>query len=716
MPPAPKLSASPTKLVIAPLTLACFQQHTASFGDNVVVSSISDQQRKSRVWKGPLSLYHSPSSGVLPDRVIDIDRQFEHAFTDAAVLDHASGIREIIMSADLFAAFDSPPTQRPRQGQPSNTTSTQAAPSSTDPFSLLGSASQNTNNQHIQPWPSLESSTNNAWEDFAGGQGSGGASKNTFDEEEEEDGWGDFETAEPASKPNPQIPATALPAPSFARPPPQNPAIQRTRILRAPTIELMTNSLISLPGANALPDEVRTPPWMRQSFEQTQKSVSQSTSQPPKPVVKSQKPDPNVLFDADDFDGQNVDNDDDDFGDFETTVSPVNIAPKDLISDDLFTPPVTARPTRTAKRMDTADMFSGLTLNKPMSPYPQAPRSPSFQDRNPFPGLALDTPTEPKSSQQNDKPKTSPVTAWPTVDHNSAGSNQLDKDWGGFEDFLEDPKITKPEDETNDEWGDWDSFDTKKVESIKPQAGHKSVDDHVSTLAWDAVETPAETSAQANDGKAPPINVPPPSVLLSIFPQLLGEANTSLFKPVVGQAFSTKNRILSDPKTIDFLRGYLLLATVAARVIAGRKQRWHRDKFLAQSMSISAAGSKGMKLAGVDKTQAAREDREAADILDLWKEHIGRLRSSVATANQSIKDSTQHLKIPDLRENIQIQAAKGVLSAPKACVICGLKRDERLARIDLDVEDSFGEWWVEHWGHTACKRFWLKHESALRQR
>lgn len=133
-------------------------------------------------------------------------------------------------------------------------------------------------------------------------------------------------------------------------------------------------------------------------------------------------------------------------------------------------------------------------------------------------------------------------------------------------------------------------------------------------------------------------------------------------------------------------------------------------------MSISAAGSKGMKLANVDKTQSAREDREAGDVADMWKENVGRLRSSVAAANSSIKNPSQQLRIPELRVSMSVAIAKAVPTAPKACVICGLKRDERVSQVDHDVEDSFGEWWTDHWGHTACKRFWLQHENTLRQR
>ncbi|PHH87015.1 hypothetical protein CDD83_9420 [Cordyceps sp. RAO-2017] len=210
----------------------------------------------------------------------------------------------------------------------------------------------------------------------------------------------------------------------------------------------------------------------------------------------------------------------------------------------------------------------------------------------------------------------------------------------------------------------------------------------------------------------PPTNVPPPSVILSTFPELFGSGNL-LFKPIASQNASVKQKVLSDPKAAQYLQGYILLGSTAARVIAGRKHRWHRDKILAKSMSLSAAGSKGMKLAGVDKTQAAREDRETADVVAAWREHVGPLRSAVAAANTACG---ANMKVPELSDKMQAQAAKMVPTARAACLLCGLKREERIAKVDFDVEDSFGEWWVEHWGHRACKNFWLEHEQRLRQR
>jgi hypothetical protein len=259
----------------------------------------------------------------------------------------------------------------------------------------------------------------------------------------------------------------------------------------------------------------------------------------------------------------------------------------------------------------------------------------------------------------------------------------------------------------DDEWGAWDDFS-----GAKEGNGGSQESDKARNMSWDAVDDEEPVTNKMDDNSPPPINVPPPSVLLSTFPALFSAGNT-LFKPVAGQSTSIKQQVLSSPKTVRFLQGYVVLAATAARVIAGRKHRWHRDKILMKSMSISAAGSKGMKLAGVDKQQSAREDREAAEVVAAWREHVGSLRSAVAAANST---GESNLKVPELTEHPQIQTAKMVPTAPKPCVICGLKRDERVVKVDLDVEDSFGEWWVDHWGHRACKNFWVEHEQQLRQR
>ncbi len=158
----------------------------------------------------------------------------------------------------------------------------------------------------------------------------------------------------------------------------------------------------------------------------------------------------------------------------------------------------------------------------------------------------------------------------------------------------------------------------------------------------------------------------------------------------------------------------------ATRIIAGRKLRWKRDTHLSQSMKIGPAHSGktgGMKLRGMDRTESLREDREVAEALSTWKKQLGDLRAAITMANAEIRGTV--LSVPHISDNLHIRGAKieeGAMTAPKCCFVCGLKREERLEKIDVDVEDSFGEWWTDHWGHLDCRIFWGRHKGSLEQR
>ncbi|KAH9238961.1 hypothetical protein K456DRAFT_49150 [Colletotrichum gloeosporioides 23] len=536
------------------------------------------------------------------------------------------------------------------------------------------------------------------------------------------------------------IPSPGLPSPGLSAQQPNrqpSPGTWRSGPLKPPA----SPNLSAQRGTSPKP---QPSPRLRGQMPVISRNPSPARNPSPKPTKKA---DSNILFDAEEFElqgGNDDDDDDDEFGDFETVQTPfpgsnmsptLDSAPKqkqqkqpqqtsqpasmDLLSLDDPLPISQPQPTR--------PQLSSLNLNAPASPYPQAPKSPSFQERNPFPGLGLTTPTNADFKKEEDKQKSpSPITAWPAFgqissDKPSAAVKKstsiakqptVEEDlWGDFEDFDDEPSAidsSKPP----ESW-DWDAIDNVKP-TPKPAPKPAAAPAPTATQTMTNLLGDPEPAPEVSDDAPPPINIPPPSVLLSIFPQLLETANTALFKPLNGQMPPVKKKILSDPKTVTFLKGYLTLASVAARVIAGRKQRWHRDKFLSQGMAISAAGAKGMKLAGVDKAQAAREDREAADVIGVWKENVGRLRSAVVTANSALKN--EQLRVPELSETMPVSTAKVVPTAPKACIICGLKRDERVSKVDVDVEDSFGEWWVEHWGHRACKNFWVEHEKQLRQR
>lgn len=421
---------------------------------------------------------------------------------------------------------------------------------------------------------------------------------------------------------------------------------------------------------------------------------------PPRPApVRNQSYGGDILFDADEATSEAED--DDDFGDFETVAEPDPPSqPQPLPSQSLnvMFGATTLKPQPSKRPKDLLPTSSGMLVSN--LPYPEAPKSPSFQDRNPYREQAPTLATHRVSGMKNDnKPDTaSPVTAWPTFVPPKpegsrdlpAASNGLDDEWGDFADLPpETPAVA--------------------VTSSRPNTGIEA-----DAWGWDAADGVIATPPVT---EAPPSNIPPPSIILTLFPALFDLPQSTLFKATANQPFSLKNRILSDPSTVDFLRAYLLIATVAARILAGRKFRWKRDTVLSQAMKIgpSAAGGKGgMKLAGIDKSEVAREDREAAEVLRVWKEQLGRLRSAVAVANTSLRDASVHLVIPEIAVAMHVKAQEGALTAPKQCLICGLKREERIAKVDVVVEDSFGEWWVEHWGHRACRNFWQEHEILLR--
>lgn len=648
------------------------------------------------------------------------------------------------MSADLFAEFGSSFNSGSSQSNQSTRPPSKPTPTN-DPFAFLFSPVSQTASpqafQSSQQWTSTKShqSTSIGWGSL-GTSTTPGASTAvpqppTQDPGDDEEGWGDFEEAPSTSSVTPALsmPGGNISLPMAAAPP--KPAMEpptRVRIHRAPTLDLMSNHLVALGGPSTPEPWQDRPSWekaaaMKSPGLKSPGQVSQlSTPKAPAAQVRPKKDaDADVLFDADDFDGAPPESEDD-FGDFETgeekvqapgTASiPAQTSMADLISIDFGTnaaqpasAPLATSVSSSSRKEPPAQLLSTLNINSinssslsPSALYPQAPRSPSFSDRNPFPGLAVTTPvssTFPTELKDDDKEKSpTPITAWPEA------QSATDKDdWDAFADFPPDASSATPgQSGVSSNW-DWDAVAAPKAATPRPSS--KSSQRKVSSE--DAIGPP-------------PTNVPPPSILLSVFPEVLDDIDAKLYKPTAAQTPAAKSRIYADPATLDYLSGFLALATVAARILAGRKKRWSRDKFLSQSMSISAAGSKGgMKLTGVDKAQTAREDREAADVVGIWRDHVGKLRSSVAAANIGIQKQIvklEPLKIPEINDHMAVTTAKFVPTAPRPCVVCGLKRDERVKGVDLDVEDSFGEWWIEHWGHKTCRNFWLGNEEKLRSR
>lgn len=261
------------------------------------------------------------------------------------------------------------------------------------------------------------------------------------------------------------------------------------------------------------------------------------------------------------------------------------------------------------------------------------------------------------------------------------------------------------------EQDDWDTFDdweasipTKKQAKAPVKAASKlnsTETKHIKSSDV-VVSPPPVLSPTFNDpqpGELPPTNIPPPAVLLGLFPPLFADAQDKLFKPMAAQTLPMRNKILSEPGTITYLQGYIVLASVAAHVIAGRKLRWKRDQHLSQGMRIGPASSRatsGMKLSSIDKSENMKEEREASDVVRAWKDQVGRLRHVVSAANQIKAGSLG--SVPDIQEIMPVKVLKqgeGGVPAKEPCMLCGLKRDERVGAVDHGVEDSFGEWWVE---------------------
>jgi hypothetical protein len=569
------------------------------------------------------------------------------------------------MSSDLLAEFDSF-YQAPQKKQ---TTTSSAA----NDLSSLGDSRGNNQAGAASSLSQWQTSTaqpsNNTWSGMTEFPKSTATQSPSQDEV-----WGSFENGASQSH-APSLSASQPSYGGFTKNPVTTASQNKPEIVRRPTIDLFS-SRVTEPSYRPPPSATilavpRSPAVSKSSYEE-------------------------VLFDA-----EKLDEDDDDFGDFETGAPEPDISPR----------PTSQSPTGNLDAMKLESKAKPVPvdlLSVTDSPnggsllYPQAPKSPSYQERNPFAEMGVNTKQTFTPKAQASSKCVTPITAWPSYE------SKLPKS---------DPYIDSQGPENEEEWGDFADLPAEPP-AVQPTNLPTGIEED--SWGWDGVvQTSEPTPAPKDVTVEPPTNIPPPSVILSLFPTLFDLPQSTLFKAVAKQPFSLKNRIISEPTTGDFLRAYLLIATVAARIIAGRKLRWKRDTLLSQAMKIgpSAAGGKGgMKLAGVDKAEITREDREATDVVRIWKEHLGRLRSAIAVANSSIPDDSVHLAIPDISENMYVKTQDGGITASKQCLICGLKREERINKVDVQVEDSFGEWWVEHWGHRTCRNFWLEHESKLKHR
>ena len=250
-------------------------------------------------------------------------------------------------------------------------------------------------------------------------------------------------------------------------------------------------------------------------------------------------------------------------------------------------------------------------------------------------------------------------------------------------------KTTQLNGDDEDGFGDdWDDF-----EDGPPSASAEARSDKQQQTQY--VLKPPVRAPEVSQER--PTNVPPPAILLALLPKV--------FSSLAADAQSSEMDGTTSATLVEVYR-------TCARIISGRQLRWKRDTILAQSMRIGTAGrSGGMKLTSLDKGETRKEDQEAEEAIKAWSYPSYRLNAAMTKA-----------KVPRppmaLSTRLVIRTVTGpdVLTANHVCAICGLKRNERITGIDINVSDVFGEFWKEHWGHTDCYRFWYQFNGLLDQR
>ena len=309
-----------------------------------------------------------------------------------------------------------------------------------------------------------------------------------------------------------------------------------------------------------------------------------------------------------------------------------------------------------------------------------------------------------------------------THSEESTSAHGEDSDWGDFVDQSEEMQadgdeiqaVNSPKLQVKGSRTMVESSTVPTTSSLRADVDSRPVGSNLETRN-------VYTATASSEQKPPPTNIPPPSILLPLT-AILFHSLPAEIKGLVAALKSSgadlnsfgSNELAEITSRISFLRA-------SARIIAGRKLRWKRDTLLAQSMKIGQAQAGnigGMKLTGVDRMESRREDQEAAEAVRIWKQEIGSLRSAIRMVNSKL--TALHLPglaTPEIADNMPIRTGKAsddARTAPKCCFLCGLKREERVEKVDVDVFDNFGEWWADHWGHTDCKAFWLEHEGSLR--
>jgi hypothetical protein len=333
-------------------------------------------------------------------------------------------------------------------------------------------------------------------------------------------------------------------------------------------------------------------------------------------------------------------------------------------------------------------------------------------------------------------PSTKPYSAnntVPAADAERAVFNTLDEDdWGDFSapptaeaapateriDTVSPsmpPQTSAVEQDSTEE--DWDAFEDGEPEAPLRTHAERPPSILAATQVAAVPQLRPPPKAPIPSGRADPratetirpSNIPPPVILLQLLPGVFDE-----LRQTVTQSAKPHPSSPALPQR-DIALAIIRAFTVAARIIAGRALRWKRDAMLAQSMRIgpaaSTGGGRGMKLAAIDKSESLKEEKEAADVVGAWEKSAHLFNSTVSKVGIQRPLMALYLSVrPRLASGLD------VIKASHACALCGINRDERVSQVDVNVEDSFGEYWIEHWGHRDCRDFWATYKGRLRQR
>jgi hypothetical protein len=390
--------------------------------------------------------------------------------------------------------------------------------------------------------------------------------------------------------------------------------------------------------------------------------------------------DPNVLFDASDEEDHGDTLDDfDDFGDFEEADGHPNVRAEPQISPIPRASQPTASFNPPAAEIDLLGLY-----DEPAAKPAHLDRAEVMSFGQTFANSSIKASTK---TQATAKVRT-------TVRIKAAANIRAT---AGMKATSNVKAKARPKQELNDEpWEDFTPWEDDAPETVESQFRDSTARPHQSETPSGMHLKAIRTGSESMQLDRPPTTIPPPALILALFPSVFELTNKELLQPLSLQTQDQRKQALADPKTTAYLNGYLAVLVVCARIIAGRKLRWKRDTILAQSMRIGPASSgrlSGMKVTSIDKSETNREDREVAEVLRAWNGQVGKLKTVVAEAK---KHDETLASIPEIRETMPIKVAselEGGVTSVKGCALCGLKRNERIGKVDVDVDDSFGEWW-----------------------